>query len=331
MNWSKGYTSATYVREVDPDTWRDLDRLEITGGSVNRSEGDLQEAASLDCKDFGSGEKWVRVWMDTAQEGAAAHVALFTGLATSPENDINGRLSSSPVVCYSVLKPAADVLLPRGWYAPAGASGAALIAELLSVGPAPIETAENSPILSTAYVAESGETNLTMVRKILAAIDWRIRISGEGVISIEPKPTEPVATFDCLEYDSIEPELTVSFDWYECPNVFRATRSGVSAVARDESDGIFSIPSRGREIWAEEDNVTLNANETLQGYAARRLGELQQVTRTAIYDRRYHPDVNVGDLIRLHYPKQGIDGIYRPTSQDIDLAGGRTSEEADEV
>ena len=331
MNWAKGYSALCYVKTVDVATWRDVERIDIYGGSVSRSEGALAESASLDCVDYDqTAERWVRIWMDTAQEGDSAHIAVFTGLATSPDRDINGRLFTNKVECYSVLKPAQDVLLPRGWYAPAGASGAELIAQLLDATSAPKVVDGVSPILQTAYIAEDGESRLTMAQKILTAINWRLRITGMGEIYIQPKATEAVTTFDCIEYDALEPKLSVACDWFACPNVFRAVQNDISAVAVDDDpDSIFSTVSRGREIWQEENNVKLTESESLQSYARRRLREEQNVVTKAKYTRRYHPDVTVGDLVRLHYPEQKVDGVFRVTAQSIDLkANGKTTEEA---
>ena len=40
------------------------------------------------------------------------------------------------------------------------------------------------------------------------------------------------------------------------------------------------------------------------------------------------PDIFVGDLVRIRYPKQGLDSVFEVTSQKIELGpGGRTSEE----
>ncbi len=36
--------------------------------------------------------------------------------------------------------------------------------------------------------AENAETRLSMIEKILAAINWRIRITGDGVIHVVPIP-----------------------------------------------------------------------------------------------------------------------------------------------
>lgn len=332
MNWSKGYTALCYVKTVDVATWRDVDRIDIYGGSVTRSDGALAESASFDCVNYDqTAERWVRIWLDVTQDGNSAHVALFTGLATSPDRDINGRLFTNSVECYSVLKPAQDVLLPRGWYAPAGAYGADLIKQLLETTPAPKVINGVSPALQTAYVAEDGESSMSMAQKILTAINWRLRITGSGEIYIEPKPTDPAAVFDCIEYDSIEPQLKVGYDWFTCPNVFRAVQNDMSAVAVDsDPDSIFSTVSRGREIWKEDNNVKLTDSESLQSYAARRLKEEQHVVFKASYDRRFHPDVVAGDLVRLHYPEQKVDGVFRVTKQSIDLGnGGKTSEDVE--
>lgn len=330
MDWNRGYSASFYASFVDPVTWRDIERFEIKGGSISRSDASLKESADIECVNYDQArERWVRLWMDTRQGGATAHTALFTGLATSPEKKMKGFLKETPVEMYSVLKPASDIYLQRGYYAPVNTAGGRLAADLLSVTPAPIEVAEDSPALQSFIIAESGETRLTMALKILEAINWRITISGAGMIRIGPNPTDPVVTFDALENDSVEPEVSVSYDWFSCPNVFRAIADGVSAIARDDSpDSQFSTVSRGREVWAEEDDCDLAEGETLAEYAKRRLQEEQTLATTLEYERRYHPGVNVGDLIRLHYPGQGIDGVYKVAKQSVTIGeGGRTSEE----
>ena len=131
MDWSKGYSASYYMTRVDPATWRDIERIEITGGSIKRNADGLMQSADVDCVNYQRGEIWVRIYLDTNQAGAHAHEALFTGLATSPERSYNGRMSTSALNGYSVLKPADDVILPRGWYAPAGMNAAEQVAKLL--------------------------------------------------------------------------------------------------------------------------------------------------------------------------------------------------------
>lgn len=80
-------------------------------------------------------------------------------------------------------------------------------------------------------------------------------------------------------------------------------------------------------MWASEDSVTLQDGETIAQYARRRLKELQERTETVQYTRRFLPEVNIGDIVRLNYPQ--LMGGYKVTSQAITLdASGSTQENA---
>ena len=161
MDWNKGYSARYYISVIDKKTRRDLNRLEITEGSISRKSDGLRESADLTCVNYyAEGEQLIRVWLDTTQDnGDASHTPLFTGLATSPGRDINGRLVTNRLECYSVLKYAQDILLPRGWYAPAGANAGTLIRSLLSVTGSEITVAPDITTLENAIIAESGEKN----------------------------------------------------------------------------------------------------------------------------------------------------------------------------
>lgn len=335
MDFSKGFTASYDLTIVDPVSWRDLSHFRLTGGTIERNTDLLMESADLDLTELpGDGEVWIRVWMNASQEySAETRIPLFTGLTTAPERKLTGKRESYPVSCYSVLKPAADRLLPRGWYAPKNGNGAKIIRELLAIGAAPVTAAENSPLLSSAIVSEDGETNLSMASKILTAIGWNLRISGNGTIYLQPENTEVAATFDAASFDILEPSVTDTCDWYSCPNVFRAVSGSDSATAKDEDIGSkYSIPARGREIWMEETDCTLRDGETLLSYAKRRLKEEQTPSRTISYDRRYVPGICPGDRIRLNYPDEKISGTFKITSQNITLGfAGKTSEEVIEV
>ena len=222
-----------------------------------------------------------------------------------------------------------DIILSRGWYAPAGMNGAELVRRLLSVSPAPIVIDDDAPALTESIVAEDGETHLSMSDRILNAMGWILRINGNGTINIMPAPLEPAAGFDPLGNDVIETKIKVSSDWYSCPNVYVAVADNMTGVARDESiDSPLSIQNRGREVWKQETGCKLAANESIAAYAARKLAESQKVQQTASYDRRYIPDVYPGDLVTMNYPQQNLVGVYQVTSQSITLGyGAKTSEQ----
>lgn len=327
MEWSKGYSATYYAARVDPVTWRDVERFEIVGGTVKRDSDALRESADIKCIGHQIDvEQWIRVYLDARQSGDASHDALFTGIASTPDLDRQMSRPETDLACYSVLKPVDDVLLPRGWYASAGRTGGDVLKELLSATPAPVIIAEDSPRLTESIIAEDGETRLTMVDRVLEAIDWRLRIDGDGTIEAGPKPMEASVTFDPIENDVLEPGVQITADWYACPNVFMAVADDLTGIARDESDGPLSINGRGREVWAYESSADLADNESIGQYAMRKLKELQQVAKQVSYARRYYPNIVPGDLIRLHYAD--IEGLYTVQGQSIELSyNARTSED----
>lgn len=329
MDWSKSKTTAFYGYKIDPATWRETEIFQITGGKISRQEGGLRDSANIDCVNYPEGrEEYIRIYMDVEQGGASEHVAMFTGLTSAPSRNYNGIYETVTLQCYSVLKAAADVLTDRGFYVGANTDGGKTIKELLSVVPAPIEIIGETPSLRNTIIAEGSETRLSMANKVLDAINWRMIIKGDGTITIKPKPLDAEIMFNPLDNDVLEPSLKVEYDWYSAPNVFRATQQNLSAIARDESaDSPLSIINRGREVWAEETSCKLNNGESISEYAIRRLKELQQVAKKVEYRRRFNPDVYVGDLIRLHYPAQGLDGLYKVTAQGIQIGGGGVVDE----
>lgn len=330
MDWSKGFSSRYYVSVLDRDTMRDLRQIEITGGTITREDSDLRESADIDCVNYeDETEQFIRVWLDANQNGVSSHTPLFTGIATSPGKNINGTLVTNTLECYSVLKIVQDMLLPRGWYAPKGINSGVLIMDLLSVIPVDISIAENSPGLKSTIIAESGENRLSMTDKILDLMNWRMRLDGYGNIFIEPYNTNPVAKFDAVSNDVIEPSLSVSYDCFDCPNIYRAVLDDSYAIARDDDpDSPLSTVNRGREIWVEESSVYLQEGETLAEYAERMLILAQRVSTVISYDRRFDPDVYVSDLVTLNYSAQNIVGTYMVTSQTITLSyNAKTSEE----
>ena len=333
MNWKKGFEAYYYYTTVDRATWTDGGHHNLTGGNITKTTSNLQEAATIETDDIPDGECWIRIYLNARQDGSGSRTPLFTGLLQTPSTDWEGVRKSYKAECYSVLKPADDILLPRGWYAMQGLNGAKIAADLLSAGAAPVSYEDNAPALSDTLIAEDGETNLSMARTIVDAIGWRIRIDGYGNISICPKASQPAIRLDSVENDIVEINLSDTCDWYRCPNVFRATSGGLTAIARDDEESSrFSTVSRGREIWKEEKDCNLNDGESIAAYAMRRLKEEQQPARKINYKRRYMPDIYPGDTVMLHLPAQKVDGTFRVTSQKIDLGyGAPTAEEAEQI
>lgn len=332
MIWSEGYTAKYYITLIDPVSWRDTERMEITGGSIDQSGSGLMESADLDMTELPvAREPWVRIWLEAEQNGIE-HFPLFTGLASCPKREITGASEQYKLQCYSVLKPVDDILLERGFYIPAEVTAPQAVARLLRKGIAPVDIADvdNPPKLDQAIIAEDGETCLTIAEKILEAVNWQIRINGKGEITIRPRSSEEVAMFDVNANDVIELSVSDEYDWFSCPNVFRAVSGDLTAIARDDDpSSLLSTVTRGREIWKEESSVNLGTNESLSSYAIRKLKELQSPARTVSYSRRFDPEIRVGDIVRINHPEIGINGAFKIQTQNIELTyNGKTAETA---
>lgn len=328
MNWNSGFSALYELRRVDPISWQDMGSFDLTAGSVNRSGTGLMESADFTMTES-PGECWLRVYLKAKQGDSGARVPLFTGLASAPERKMDGNSVTYKVACYSVLKPVEDMLTPRGYYVPSGASGAEAAAELLKVGPAPVTYDDMSPALAEAIVSEDKDTYLSIAQKIVDAIGWRIRINGDGSVEIVPQPDEESARFDEYENDSIEVNITDTYDWFSAPNCLRVVNGDNCVEVRDDDeDSNLSVPSRQGnrggtgEIWAQESASSISEDDTLQMYAERKLKELQSPARTISYKRRFRPEVTVSDMVRLHLPGHGIDGVFSVTSQKITLGYG---------
>lgn len=330
MNWNKGFSALYELKKVDPVSWLDAGSFDFISGTVTRNNEGMMQSADLKMTE-NPGECWVRIYLKANQEGGGARVALFTGLTSTPTRNLDGIRVTYPVEVYSVLKPAADVLVPKGFYAPAGADGAQLVRELLSVGAAPVEVEEDSPTLVDAIVAEDKDSRLDLAWMILNAIGWRMRITGDGVVHVCSAAGETSAVFDAMENDVVERNIADSQDWFSVPNCIRVISGDKSTEYKDAEAVEERRLNRGGsgEIWLSDTSPTLGSNESIAEYAMRQLDEAQAPSRTVSYTRRFQPDVYPTDLVQIRLPGVDIDGTFKVTNQNIELGyGARTSEDA---
>ena len=320
MDYTRGYTAAFRAAFVDPESWNDIGWFDIVSGNVNRTSEGLRHSATFSVREYGEElERWIRIYLDTEQDGSRARQALFTGIATSPTSEYRDNVINIPIQCYSVLKASEDIILPLGWYAPAGANVGRILQGLLKTTPAPKEIADTSAVLTETIIAESNENCLTMTDKILNVMGWRLQITGEGRIVISPRTEEPVISMGLNENAVIETSFNISHDFFGIPNYLRVTENDKTEVVVDETGGPLSVAERGREVQVAEDNTTRTDEEPLRAYARRRLKELQARSETVTYSRLYMPEINCEDIVELAFPR--LNGNYMVTNQTISLTG----------
>ena len=63
MDWSKGLSASYYAYILDPITWRETEKLNITEGSISRSEDGLRESCDVTIVGFQGTERWIRLYL----------------------------------------------------------------------------------------------------------------------------------------------------------------------------------------------------------------------------------------------------------------------------
>lgn len=332
MDWSKGFTSQFIAVRVDPDTWEDTSEVyPILSGSVSRNVDDsLIQSASL-TSSVNFGESWIRIYLIATQGQDKARVPLFTGICATPSASYNGNKLEYSADCYSVLKVAADLLLPLGYYARRGLQAGPLIKKLLEDLPCDISYDKDSPNLNKTLVADDSNTVVDFIGMILEKTPWYLDIDGYGNIKIRKKSNDPELLLSSTDNDVVGLEVTDSQDWFDCPNILRVSDGNRTVtVQNDDPNSPYSITRRGRKIMKSE-SASLDENETLEHCANRLLKEATKPSRVVSYSRRFYPDVNVNDLVNMKYPNQNLLGYFRITSQSFDLSYGcEVSEEVKE-
>lgn len=204
MRYEYGYTCGWRLVGVDPTSWADAGGLgHVSEAGVTRSvDGDAPTVDSADATLSAPAPAvgtYARLWMDARARGELARVPVVTGRVEPSTSEVSGGLRvSSAVTLASVLAPAEDADVDEGWYAPAGADGAAMAAALLrSVLDAPVDIAEGErPTLSENVVA--GSDSVLSVAWALLGDTWELVTDGLGRVTLRPRPTSPATVTDAM-------------------------------------------------------------------------------------------------------------------------------------
>lgn len=325
MDWRNGFTSTFRLYSVDQSTWGDGDEIKnFVSASIDKDcESTLIEDASISI-DGEPIKGYVRIALEAKNNSEMCRVDLGTFLVTSPKKNINGHLQTIDLECYSVLKPAADKVLPVGWYFPEGGDPVAGACSLLSESlKCPVIPVESGLSTDNVIIAESNETYLSMAQYLLKDTDRYIDIDGKGQVTIKKKTEEIVKIFDTLSNDVIMPDITDESDIYDIPNILRVTDNyGNYEIIRNTDEmSETSIENLGWEKWSEE-QISLGYGETLIGKGNEKLEELSKANRKINYSREFDPDVKLNDVVLYLLPRQGIVGAFRIMSQSLSIGNG---------
>ena len=343
-NWLKSMQQTYRFFKVDPNTWLDIDEIKsiisdkctINWDSTVNTLG----SASITATEVIS-ECYIRIYMQTTQDGITEMIPLGTFLFQPPSTDYDGKSKNIPMTGYTPLMELKEKQPSIGYTIPKGTRYMDLAVRLTSdYTRAPVVGVQASNKLTANFTAGTDDTWLTYLTDLISNADYVYDVDSMGDILFSPKVAtekmQPVATFRDDENSILLPEVTIERDLYGIPNVVEVIYSeGVSkpitAIVKNMNpNSPVSIPNRGREIVHRVINPSLSGTpnaEYIRQYAQALLETLSKLEYKVTYSHGYCP-VRVGDCVLLDYERSGLRNIKaKIISQSINCKTGCTIEE----
>lgn len=335
-NWLSTMQQTFEYYIVDPNTWRDVQRIDtILSSSINRDlNAETLGSASITITQS-LGECYIRIYLVTIQNKIKERHPLGTFLVQTPAYSFDGKITNVTMDAYTPLLELKENLPPLGYSILKGSNIMDTAYDIINDhARAPVIKTTKSDTLFENFIANPSDTWMTFVTDLIANAKYTLQLDDMGRILFDPKQDtqtlQPVWTYDDSNSSILYPTLDIDHDMYGIPNVVEVIYSNGGAyyhgVAKntDESSPI-SIQNRGREITHRVTNPDLMGNPTenqVQLYAERLLREMSALEYTITYTHAYCP-VRIGDCIRLNYSRAGMTGIKaKVVSQSIKCEPG---------
>ena len=336
-DWTASMQQSFEYYIVDPGTWKDKKLLDnVKSCSIQRdSEVDTLGSASIDIVES-VGECYIRVYLVTIQNGLTERFPLGTYLVQTPASSFDGKTMGVSMDAYTPLLELKENPPPLGYFVPKDANIMVKVYELTNEHVrAPVVETTRDDTLHYDFVSNTNDNWLTFIRDLAANAKYSFDMDEQGRILFAPKQDvsslQPVWTYDDGNSSILYPEITMSHDLYDIPNVVEVIHSKGSdicyaKVVNNDPNSPTSIQRRGREITHRVPNPSLNGtNPTeaeVQEYAEQLLEQMSTIEYSISYSHAYCP-VRVGDCVRLNYARAGITNVKaKVISQSIKCTPG---------
>lgn len=335
-NWTASMTQTFEYYTVDPNTWKDVKRLDnvksctITRDSTAESLG----SATFDITES-VGECYIRVYLVTVQNGIEEKHPLGTFLVQTPSSSFNGKIRNVSMDAYTPLLELKENQPPIGYYIPKDEnimSMAYRLARERMRGPV-IEAKCDTTVFSD-FVADTNDTWLSFLTDLIGNAKYSFTLDEMGRVLFAPvqdtAALQPVWTYNDDNSSILYPELSMDHDLYGIPNVVEVVYSNgntyyYAKAVNDDPNSPTSTVNRGREIVYREtdpDVIGVPTDNQIDEYAKQLLRDLSSLEYTITYTHGYCP-VRVGDCVRLNYARAGITDIKaKVVSQSIKCEPG---------
>lgn len=334
-DWTRGMERTYEFWEFNPATWGDTTLLDcVTGCTIERdADSDTLGSATFDM-DAWEGEKWVRVYMVTRQDGVRERWPLGSFIVQAPDRSFNGMRATVTAQGYTPLKELADNKPPVGYYANAEYLENRVSAIMRTYAHAPFVSPSNDTLLQEPYVADDGDDWAVYLKGLLSKGKKHFVINGRGEVMAapdqNPRAMMPLMTFDDSNSSIMQAEVNVTSNLPEVPNVVQVVYSKgagclIAEAVNDDPMSENSTVKLGRRKVYRETSPDL-PDGAVQGdvddLAERLLREMGAATYEVEFTHAFVPDVNLGTCVRLSYSSMGYNVVAQVVRQSIPCTPG---------
>lgn len=322
IDWSESMEQSFEYYEVDPNTWKDIRKIEnVKSCSINRDESsDTLGSASISIVDT-LGETYIRAYLLIRQNGNNFRVTLGTFLVQTPSSDFDGKNRNVTMDCYTPLLELKENPPPLGYTLMKGENIMERAYEICRENcRAPVVETKLEKVLEANFVSNTDDTWLVFLQDLLAQAKYKFYLDEEGKILFAPiqklEQLKPVWTFNDDNSSILYPDINLEHDLYGIPNVVEVvcstgTEMYTARVVNDDPNSPTSTVNRGREILYRETSPNIQgipSVEQINEYAETLLEELSSVEYQVSYKHGYCP-VRVGDCVRLNYERADLKDV----------------------
>ena len=336
IDWLSSMQQTFEYYTVDPNTWRDVKKIEnVISSTIDRdSEAETLGSATITMSEA-IGECYVRIYLVAIQNGKTYKVALGTFLVQTPSWSFDGKTKEISVDAYTPLLELKENLPPIGYSLLEGENIMNMAYRLCRERVrAPVIEAICDINLYDDFVANANDTWLTFLTDLIENAKYVFDLDEMGRVLFLPvqdtASLQPVWTYTDDNSSILYPDISLDRDLYGIPNVVEVVYSSgkdnyYARVVNDNPNSPISTVNRGREIVRRVTNPSLYGDPTenqTREYAERLLKELSTLECKVTYSHGYCP-VRVNDCVRLNYARSGISGVKaKVISQSIDCSAG---------
>ena len=322
IDWSESMEQSFEYYEVDPNTWKDIKKIEnVKSCSIDRDESsDTLGSASISIVDT-LGETYIRAYLLIRQNGNNFRVTLGTFLVQTPSSDFDGKNRNVTMDCYTPLLELKENPPPLGYTLMKGENIMKRAYEICRENcRAPVVETKLEKVLEANFVSNTDDTWLVFLQDLLAQAKYKFYLDEEGKILFAPiqklEQLKPVWTFNDDNSSILYPDINLEHDLYGIPNVVEVvcstgTEMYTARIVNDDPNSPTSTVNRGREILYRETSPNIQgipSIEQINEYAEALLEELSSVEYQVSYKHGYCP-VRVGDCVRLNYERADLKDV----------------------